>query len=285
MCHNRLDFNQELVYKLASVETFLKKIILQAGDICMESQNKLSDADVSFKSRKDLVTVADKKVEDFIIGKIKESYPDHSVLGEETGLADTGSDYMWIIDPIDGTTSFFHHQPFYAISIALNYKGGSILAAVYAPALGQLFFSDENDAFLNNKKIRISQTSQLNDAVMATGFACLRAENPVNNLPYFNRLVPQLRDIRRYGSAAIDLCYVACGKLDGFWEMDLNIYDIAAGVMIVKKAGGTVCDFAGHEKYPQNGIIAANTRLIPKILDNFTQISHTAGQGVKADKK
>lgn len=250
--------------------TFLKNLIQQAGIICKDEQHHLLPADVDFKNRKDLITTIDKKIENFIIEKIRKKYPTHDILGEETGRSGFSSDYLWIIDPIDGTTSFFHQQPFYSISIAVQYQGQIICGAVYAPRLDELFYAEKSgSAFLNGQPIRVSGTNALINSVMATGFACLRADAEHNNLSYFNKIVPQLRDIRRFGSAAIDLCYVACGKLDGYWEMNLNTYDIAAGAFIVEKAGGVVCDFNGGVHFPEKGIISTNPFLIKKLLDNF----------------
>lgn len=252
---------------------FLKKLAIDAGRICQKEQDTLSSADVDFKSKKDLVTSTDKKVEQFIIQQIKEKFPAHAVLGEETGSNGMDSDYLWIIDPIDGTTSFFHRQPFYSVSIAVRHHHHFIGSAVFLPALDELFWATPEGAFLNKNPICVSETSTLIDAVMATGFACLRADLKENNLPYFNKIVPQLRDVRRYGSAAIDLCYVACGRLDGFWELNLNLYDIAAGVMILENAGGKICDFNGEQDYPAQGLIATNnTGLQKKLLENFKNI-------------
>ena len=249
---------------------FLKNIIQQAGDICRKDQKLLTPSDLEFKSKKDLVTITDKKVEDFIVQQIRAKYPLHDIFGEETGRTHFESDYLWIIDPIDGTTSFFHKQPFYSVSIAVQHKGKTILGAVYAPNLDELFYADqENGAFLNNHLICVSKADKLVNSVMATGFACLRADLAFNNLFYFNKIVPKLRDIRRYGSAAIDLCYVACGRLDGFWEMHLNIYDIAAGAFIVEQAGGIVCDFSEGYNFPEQGIIASNKYLQRELLENF----------------
>jgi len=249
---------------------FLKDLIKQAGDICLFEQKNLKPSDVDFKNKKDLVTLTDKKVEEFIIKSIREKYPLHDVFGEETGKTHFSSDYLWIIDPIDGTTSFFHQQPFYSISIAVQYLGKTIMGAVYAPCLDELFYADKDKgAFLNDRFICVSKTDRLINSVMATGFACLRENLPVNNLSYFNKIVPKLRDIRRYGSAAIDLCYVACGRLDGFWEMNLNVYDIAAGVFIVEQAGGLICDFKGERYFPEKGIIATNHGLQKTLLENF----------------
>ncbi len=249
---------------------FLKDLIKQAGTICKKEQKLLKLSDVDFKNKKDLVTITDKKVEDFIIKTIQKKYPSHNIFGEETGRTHFSSDYLWIIDPIDGTTSFFHQQPFYSISIAVQYLGQTICGAVYAPNLDELFYADkDNGAFLNGQAIGVSKADKLINCVMATGFACLRADLPINNLTYFNKIVPKLRDIRRYGSAALDLCYVACGRLDGFWEMNLNLYDIAAGAFIAEQAGGKICDFKGDTNFPEQGIIAANISLQKKLLENF----------------
>ena len=249
------------------MRSFLTDVITRAGDICLAEQEGLTPGDLTFKSRKDLVTATDKDVETFLVQQIQSCFPSHGILGEETGRSRTAGEYLWIIDPIDGTTSFFHGQPYYAVSIALEKAGDIILGAVFAPALGQLFYAQKGKgAFLNDKPIQVSETTNFTDAVMATGFACLRAGHAHNNLGHFNRIVPRLRDIRRCGSAAVDLAYVACGKLDGFWEMNLNIYDVAAGILLVTEAGGTVCDFDGGACYPENGIVAANHALAPMLV-------------------
>ncbi|MEN8211567.1 MAG: inositol monophosphatase family protein [Thermodesulfobacteriota bacterium] len=252
------------------MKTFLKNLIWHAGEICKKEQKILKPSDVDFKGKKDLVTIIDKRVEDFIVKQIKKKYPSHGIFGEETGKTNLSSDYLWIIDPIDGTTSFFHQQPFYSISIAVQYQGQTILGAVLAPRMDELFFAEKNNkAFLNDMPICVTQTDKLVNSVMATGFACLRSNLSDNNLKYFNMIAPKLRDIRRYGSAAIDLCYVACGRFDGFWEMNLNLYDIAAGAFIVEQAGGIVCDFNGNANFPEQGIIASNKNIQKKLLDNF----------------
>lgn len=252
------------------MKPFITKMILQAGNICKKEQSSLTADDVSFKGQRDLVTVIDKKVEAFIIEYIFKEYPSHGILGEETGRINESSDYLWIIDPIDGTTSFCHQQPFYGISIALQYQQKTIAGAVLAPWMNELFYADENSgAVLNEKPVHVTHRAELMDCVLGTGFACLRKPHGENNLKYLNKILPKSRDIRRYGSAAIDLCYVACGRLDGFWEMNLNIYDIAAGVFIVEKAGGIVSDFNGNSHYPEDGIAAANPYIHSQLLDNF----------------
>ncbi len=251
---------------------FLTKLIRQAGDICKTEQGRITTGDIEFKNSKDIVTAIDKKVEDFLVRAILEKYPDHNIFGEETGKTSKPSRYCWIIDPIDGTTSYLHQQPFYAVSIAVEHQGDILAGAVYQPAMDELFSAQkDHGAFLNRMPIRVSQTSELINAVLATGFACLRGGLSDNNLSYFNTIVPRIRDIRRYGSAAIDLCYVACGRIDGFWEMNLNPYDIAAGALIVQEAGGMVTDFSGGTDYPDQGIIASNASIMPLLSSFFTK--------------
>lgn len=249
---------------------FLKDIIVRAGKLSLEHAAGLSSKDIEFKSRKDIVTTADKSVEEFIKEMILKRYPEHTVIGEETGKTENMKEYSWIVDPIDGTSSFVHGQPFYSVSIALYQNNETVCSAVYAPVLNQLFHAQKGrGAYLNDDPIQVSSSEELVDAIFATGFACLRANLEDNNLKYFNRILPELRDIRRYGSAAIDLCYVACGKLDGFWEMNLNIHDIAAGILIVREAGGLVYDFKGGSQFPELGIIASNAALKNKFLKFF----------------
>jgi len=239
----------------------LTDLITQAGEISLQYRDKLSDLKVSRKTPKDLVTEADVAVEKYIVGRIKEAYPEHAILGEESG-EHSGNEYRWIIDPIDGTTSFVHHQPFYAVSIALEKAGELILAAVNAPVLGELFQGQKGGgATLNGQQIHVSQSQSISESVLATGFACLRSDLVHNNLPYFNRIAPVARGIRRFGSAAIDMCYVAAGRTDGFWELNLHIYDVAAGILILNEAGGRVTDFSDQPITDCSEIVATNSHI------------------------
>jgi myo-inositol-1(or 4)-monophosphatase len=209
-------------------------------------------------------------VEDYLVRQIKDRFPGHDIIGEESGSHLTGSEYCWVIDPIDGTTSYFHRQPYFSVSIALKEKGKLLCGGVYAPALDQMFLAARGEgAALNGKPIHVSQSSRMADSVLATGFACLRAGLEDNNLGYFNRIMPEIRDVRRCGSAALDLAYVAAGKYDGFWEMNLNEYDVAAGILLVLEAGGQVFDFNGDSHYPQEGIIATNGCIDNELLAFF----------------
>lgn len=250
---------------------FMKKMAWDAGEICLRESSRLSAKDLEFKGIRDLVTVVDRKVEEFIVKTIKNNFPRHDVIGEETGKTDRGDESCWIIDPIDGTTSYFHGQPYYSISIAYIQNGTTEAGVVYAPALGQLFSAEKGGgAWLNgSKKLEVSKTDTMINSVLATGFACIRAGRKQNNLSHLTVILPKIRDIRRCGSAAIDLAYVAAGKLDGFWEMDLNIYDVAAGVLLVEEAGGRVSDLKGMYNYPDAGIVATNGKITQELLSCF----------------
>lgn len=256
---------------------FLKDIITEAGRIALEHKSRLSDVQVNRKSDKDLVTEADVAVENYLVEQIKQTYPDHAILGEESG-AHVGNEYRWIIDPIDGTTSFVHDQPFFSNSVALEHNGEIILGAVNAPVLGELFMAEKgNGATLNGQPIRVSARDTLSDCVLATGFACLRENLEHNNMPYFANIAPVVRGMRRYGSAAIDLAYVACGRLDGFWELNLHIYDIAAGMLIAKEAGGSLTDFAGKSENIPAEILATNGKIHNQLSTILTNTKPEAG--------
>jgi myo-inositol-1(or 4)-monophosphatase len=249
------------------MKDFLSRIITEAGAISLDYKRKLSSLTVTRKSEKDLVTEADVAVENYLLGQIKHSYPTHGILGEESG-SHAGDEYRWIIDPIDGTTSFVHDQPFYSISVALEYCGEVILGAVNAPVLGELFLAEAGKgATLNGRPIGVSKRTHLADCVLGTGFACTRVNLEHNNLIYLGRVMPKIRDLRRYGSAAVDLAYVACGRLDGFWELNLQVYDIAAGMLIVREAGGIVSDFDGGTARLPGQVAAANPAVHPKLRE------------------
>jgi myo-inositol-1(or 4)-monophosphatase len=237
---------------------FLREIIQAAGALSLEYREGLGTIKFDRKSEKDLVTEADVAVEKLLIAKIKDKYPGHAILGEESG-EHGGDEYRWIIDPIDGTASFLHGQPFYSISIALEKAGEVVLGAVYAPVLGELFEAAKGEgAFLNGEPICVSKRDRLIDSMVGTGFACVRSDLAHNNLPYFAAVIPKSRGIRRYGSAAVDLCYVAVGRLEGFWELNLKIYDVAAGVLILLEAGGKVSDYRGNDTDGAMEILATN---------------------------
>lgn len=186
------------------------------------------------------VTNIDIESEKRITQSIKHLYPEHSIVGEEMGYINKHSDYVWVIDPIDGTTSFIHGFPMYSISVALKYRGETKIGVVYAPLMNMCFTGIQgNGAYLNDRKIKVSETKELIYSLISTGFQYYRdVEN--TNLKYFSSMINQIADIRRTGSAALDLCLTAAGSLDGYWEFDLNEWDIAAGALILEEAGGQI---------------------------------------------
>lgn len=249
---------------------FVKKIAVSAGEMAIAEFAKSGTLKLDFKSEKDLVTEADRKIEEFIVSEIHGKYPDHDIFGEETGKTAKGNEFCWVIDPIDGTTSFVHGQPFFSVSIALQKNGETVAGAVNAPKLGELYWAAKGEgAYCNKERIHVSSRDRLVNSVLSTGFACIRSDLKENNLPIFNKILPKLRGVRRYGSAAIDLSYVACGRLEGFWELNLKPYDIAAGVLILREAGGEVCDLRGKQNYPDDGVLATNGKITKEFLRNI----------------
>ena len=210
-----------------------------------------------------LVTEADHASENAIIEVITESFPDHFILSEETGERATKSEYKWLIDPIDGTVNFAHGIPICCVSIALEKEGEIIIGAVYNPLINEFFFAEINKgATLNDKKIKVSQKESVINSNLVTGFPYTYLDSPNGPLQVFEKLIRQGIPVRRLGSAAIDLCWVAAGKFDGFYEHKLQAWDSAAGFLIVKEAGGTVTDFAGNPYSPYQPHLLATNGLI-----------------------
>jgi len=211
----------------------------------------------------DIVTEADLASEGIILEAIGRTFPGHDILTEETITNDSGSRYLWLVDPLDGTVNFTHGLPMFCVSIALT-EGGSLVAGmVYDPLRKERFSAVRSrGAFLNGRPIRVSGAKQLNASVVATGFPYDRAFSPENNVAEFTQIVTRVQGIRRYGSAAMDLAYVACGRLDGFWELKLKPWDQAAGMLLVQEAGGRVTDRGGDPTDPRTLSIVATNGLI-----------------------
>jgi myo-inositol-1(or 4)-monophosphatase len=221
------------------------------------------------KEEINLVTEIDKGSERKIIEHIKSKFPHHSILAEESGEAKFESDYKWIIDPLDGTTNYTHSFPVFCVSIALEYKGEVILGVVYDPNFDELFWAEKGKgAFLNGKRINVSKTDKLIKSMLATGFPYNVRENPDNCIEHFVNFLMEAQAIRRLGSAALDLVYVACGRLDGFWEVDLNPWDVAAGKIIIEEAGGIITDFYGNKfNIYTKGVVASNGLIHQQMLE------------------
>ncbi len=226
------------------MKKFIEKTIKEAGNILMKSYLNIERVDR--KKDAGFVTEADTRSEKFIIESILKEFPDHSILAEESGAHDKGCQYKWIIDPLDGTTNFVHGLPMFSVSIACEYKNEIIAGAVYNPAIDELFFAETNQgAYLNNKRISVSNTQLLSDSLLATGFYYYKGKRLDKAIDKFRKLKQNCTGIRRMGSAAIDLSYTACGRFDGYWEKDLSPWDVAAGYLILKEAGGLVSNYSG----------------------------------------
>lgn len=252
----------------------LHDLILEAGRLAMDYRARLSTISVTSKdTERDLVTEADKAVEAFLVGEIRKRCPDHGFFGEEGGEVAGSSGSRWIIDPIDGTASFVHGQPTFSISVALEERGRLVLGAVHAPAMGELFEAGRGaGAFRGGRPVRVSSRDRTQACILSTGFACLRDGVQPNNLVYLNALLPDLADIRRTGSAALDLAWTACGLVDGYWEMRLKLYDIAAGRLLVEEAGGRVSDFSGAEAGLPGETLATNGLIHDRMLEGFRRV-------------
>ncbi|MGC8595391.1 MAG: inositol monophosphatase family protein [Candidatus Kryptoniota bacterium] len=222
-------------------------IAKQAGKFLKENQGKISEI-IEKGSFTNLVTDIDRRSEAMIVDFIRKNFPGHEILAEEGGATKSVSDYKWIVDPLDGTTNFTHGFPVYCVSIGLEYRGQVIAGVVYDPNFNELFAAEKGSgAFLNGKRIKVTQVRDLSHAMLATGFPYDVKDNPFNCIEHFNTFLLYAQAIRRLGSAALDICYVAAGRLDGFWEVNLHPWDTAAAVLIATEAGGRVSDFRGME--------------------------------------
>jgi len=233
-----------------------------AGDIIIRQIDYVQDLPVTKKSRNDFVTVVDKQAEIAIIETLHKSYPHHAILAEESGRQGD-SPYLWIIDPLDGTTNYIHGFPQYAVSIALQHRGELDQAVVYDPLRQELFTASRGEgAMLNNRRIRVSKQKHLEGALLGTGFPFKEQERLDEYLKSFKALFPMTAGIRRAGAASLDLAYVACGRLDGFWELGLKSWDMAAGALLIIEAGGICSDINCDGSYLESGnIIAGNPAL------------------------
>ena len=239
-----------------------------AGNVLLEYAR--SGFHIERKNPINLVTDADHAAEQCIIDHIRRHFPTHRTLAEERGVdADISSSYQWIIDPLDGTTNFAHGFPVYAVSVGVEYERRLVVGVVYDPTRDELFTAEvEHGALLNGRSITVSHTVQLEAALTVTGFAYDIRETINNNLDHFAHVTLRAQGVRRTGSAALDLCYVAAGRFDGFWEVKLSPWDMAAGTLIVREAGGRITDLRGntHSIY-QPELVASNGRIHDEMLD------------------
>lgn len=245
---------------------FMKQLALEAGQILKEGYGK--DHQVTYKGPIDLVTEIDRKSEDLLVKRIRETYPKHSIVAEESGLLDGQNENRWFIDPVDGTSNYAKGFPIFCVSIAYAYQGKITRAAVFDPIREELFTAERGQgAFLNGQRIHVTATDKLIDSMLVTGFP-YDLEQKENNLNHFVRLSHHVQTIRRLGSAVLDQAYVAAGRLDGYWEIGLSPWDIAAGTLLIEEAGGLVTTVKGAPDYfkPPYDLIGANPGLHAKLL-------------------
>jgi myo-inositol-1(or 4)-monophosphatase len=246
--------------------TDLETIIRQSGTIALSYFDNLQQLKILKKSPRDFVTEADIAVESYLKDKLAKHYPQIGFWGEESGQSENQST-RWIVDPIDGTHSFSKGQYFWSISVALEVDQEIVMGAVYAPALNDYYCAEKSKgARKNGNPIWVSDEQQLANAMIATGFACLRSFKQDNNLERFCRIAENTSGQRRFGSAALDLCLVADGQVDAFWEQELNLYDIAAGALIAIEAGATLTDFKGNKGIFPKQVLATNGGLFEQLL-------------------
>lgn len=239
----------------------------EAAKVLLENLGKVKE--IEFKAKNSLVTEVDKLSEKIIISNIKKNFPTHDIFAEESGKDLSDSDYLWLIDPIDGTTNYAHAYPFFSISIALEVKGEVIAGLVYDPVKDEMFTAEKGKgAFLNGESISVSKSDEIKHSHVCTGFMHEVKWMVEANIRHFGNFIRRARAVRRDGSAALDLCYVACGRFDGFWELGLNPWDTAAAVLIVKEAGGHLCKFNGdaYSIYDKE-ILATNSIIDEQMME------------------
>lgn len=245
------------------------QVAREAGRILGEHSGRAKE--VRYKGEVDLVTEIDVRSETLIVERIQQHFPDHNILSEESGQArslETDSAYRWIIDPLDGTTNFAHGYPFFCVSIGLERDGETILGVVYAPTLDELFVAERGfGAFLNGQRLAVSSTDSLIRSLLVTGFNYDRATASAN-LARWEHFLMRSQAVRRDGSAALNLCFVAAGRFDGYWELGLKPWDCAAGALLVREAGGVVTDGEGApHQFDAPALVASNRHLLPALLD------------------
>ncbi|HZQ70848.1 MAG TPA: inositol monophosphatase family protein [Terriglobales bacterium] len=254
----------------------MEEVAREAGALIMEYfQQRVK---VEYKGDVDLVTVADRKSEALILERIRSRWPSHDVLGEEGARIETGSEYKWYIDPLDGTTNFAHGFPVFCISMALEYKGKRIAGIVYDPTRPEMFAAEQGSgAYLNGQRIQVSRVSGLSESLVATGFPShKRHKNP--NIFFYHQITLRTHGVRRAGSAALDLASVAAGRFEAYWEFNLNPWDTAAGVLLVEEAGGRVSDFSGGPfQIASRETLASNGLLHDAFLSEFKAIFEGRG--------
>ena len=258
--------------------TPMQELAREAGSLLMSYFGKVV---IEYKGDVDLVTQADRSSEELIFARIRKQWPAHDVMGEEGSRHETGSDFLWYVDPLDGTTNFAHGYPVFCVSIALEHKGERIAGVIYDPTRDEMFAAEKGSGSrLNGRPICVSKTARLAESLIATGFPShKRHKNP--NIHFYHQITLRSHGVRRAGSAALDLCCVACGRYDAFWEFNLNPWDTAAGVLLVEEAGGAVTNFTGGPfAINSREVLASNVLLHDELLQEFKNIFEGRVEGM-----
>jgi len=248
-------------------QRFAEGLAKRAGSLALRHAGKIRR--IAYKGRMNLVTDVDTKCEKLILQGIKKRFPSHKIISEEAGRLPGGdSQFCWLIDPLDGTTNYAHNFPFYSISIALMRSDKVVVGVVYDPERDELFSASEGrGAFLNRKRISVSKIKRLSESLLCTGFPYKFGRAMKKSISNFKKFMLKAQAVRRAGSAALDLCYVAMGRFDGFWEIDLHPWDTAAGLLIVQEAGGRVSTFANKRFNPfSKEVLASNSKIHKSML-------------------
>jgi myo-inositol-1(or 4)-monophosphatase len=257
--------------KLSSANiNVMVKACRKASKIIIRDFGEIENLQVSLKGPGDFVTASDKKVEKILIEELQKARPNYSILSEEIGKISNDESFKWIIDPIDGTANFLHGIPHFAISIGLEQDGEIICGIIYDPIKDEMFTAEKgNGSYLNNQRIRVSSRSKLKDCIVFTGGPKKESKDYDLSLKEYNNFSSKvLIPIRKLGSASLDMAYVAAGRCDGFWQRNLNYWDIAAGIILIKESGGFVTDFDGKNGYIENKtIIASNSKINKEMIE------------------
>ena len=262
-------FSKNLMHPILNIAV---KAARRAASIINRASLDIDKLTVAVKQQSDFVTEVDKAAENAIIEVLQEAYPSYGILAEESGNAGTAADaeYQWIIDPLDGTTNFIHGFPQYAISIGLTHKGTMVHGLVFDPNRNELFTASKGGgAFMNEKRIRVSKRVRFDQALIGTGFPYRMFDHVDSYLAIFKDIAQKTAGMRRPGAATLDLAWVACGRMDGFWELGLSPWDMAAGSLLVSEAGGLVGDLSGESAYMTTGNMVGGN---PKVFSQLLQV-------------
>lgn len=252
--------------------SYVENLARQAGAILHAGYDM--EHQVGYKGEIDLVTEVDHQSEKFLLGEIQKDFPDHHIFSEESGIIQGSDEHVWYIDPLDGTVNYAHHIPIFCVSIAYASRGRLSLGAVYDPMRGEMYVAERGrGAHLNGRALQVSSATDLRRSLLVTGFPYTAWNTPRDNFANFTKLAKLSQGVRRLGSAAIDLCYVAAGRFDGYWEISLNPWDVAAGGLICEEAGGRVTNVQGEDDYisPPQSVIASAPGIHARILEELVK--------------